>query len=151
MKSVTEFSSFVLANGLKNKATLTAENKPVEEIQAALGTALKYEGDKLKHFWNALEVAAKNTEGLGRILVVSLVEGEKVPAKAEKVEEHYYVPEFNSAPKAKAVNKNDLKAAGKGKDKRGGREKESPWGLSPEQKAAKKGASAKAAAAAKAE
>jgi len=106
---------------------------------------------------NALEVAHANSDNLKRVVVMSLNEGENVPAKAAKVEEHYYVPEFQVDPKA-AAKKVDAKGGrggkgggGRGGDRAGGA-KESPWGLSPEQKAEKaaKSAAAQQAAAAKA-
>lgn len=141
MKSVTEFASHILSKGLAAKAALVAEGKTAEEIATNLGETLKLEGDKLKHFVNALEVAGQNQDGLSRVLVVSLGEGENPPAKAIKVEEHCYLPEFRIPPKTTVANKNNIKAAA-GKGGPGGKSsgpKESPWGLSPEQKAAKKG------------
>jgi hypothetical protein len=104
------------------------------------------EGDKLKHFITALDVASQNMERLSRVLVASLNEGEKIPPKAEKIEEHYYIPEFQIDLKALEAQKAQAKAAD-GKGGRKGRNsgpKESPWGLSPEQKAAKKGGGNKA-------
>lgn len=143
MKSVTEFASFSLNAGLKAKAALTAEGKSPEEIQTSLGETFKLEGDKLKYFIAAMDVATANTENLKRVLVVSLAEGENAPAKSAKVEEMYFVPDFHPDPK-RAQPKKDEKGkggrGGRGGGKGGGRgEKESPWGLSPEQKAAKKG------------
>ena len=125
---------------VRTKAELAAAGKTPEEIQAGIGEAHKYEGDKLKHFMNALEVAAQNETDLMRILVGSLVEGENPPPKATKIEEFVYIPEFKSAPKAISMTKNDPRGGGKKKDGKGGGKgpKESPWGLSPEQKAAKK-------------
>jgi hypothetical protein len=146
MKSITEFASFTLNHGLKTRAALSAEGKSPEEIQASLGETFKYEGDKLKHFVNALEIVSKGTENLKRVLVLSFAEGENTPPKVVKVEEHHYLPEFHIDPKALQAKKEA--GAGKGdRNGRGGRggnrgggknEKESPWGLSPEQKAAKK-------------
>lgn len=150
MKSVTEFWNIHLQKGLKTKADLAAAGKSPEEIQAGLGEAHKYEGDKLKHFINAMEVATQNPDGLSRILVVSLSEGENPPPKAVKIDESHYVPEFQSAPRPVNTQKVDTKGGGKG-GRQGGRggkpggggPKESPWGLSPEQKAAKKAQGAK--------
>ena len=143
MKSVTEFQNFKLLQGLKAKATLTADGKTAEEIQQNLGETFKYEGDKLKHFTNALDVAALHPENLSRVVVMSLAEGETAPAKATQVEEFHYVPEFINLVKPVAQN-----FSAKGKGRQGGRPggggpKESPWGLSPEQKAAKKNAGSK--------
>lgn len=141
MKAVTEFPSFTLTKGITAKNALAAEGKNPEEIQASIGETFKYEGDKLKHFLNAVDVAGQNGTNLKRVLVVSLNEGEVAPAKATKVEEHYYVPEFliTSAPAPKADAKGGKfggRGGGKG-GKGGGGPKSSPWGLSPEEKAAK--------------
>lgn len=145
MKSVTEFANFTLSNALKTKAALTAEGKSPEEIQESLGTSHKLEGDKLKHFMASLDVAAANSENLKRVLVMSAAEGETAPAKAVKVDEHYYMPEFHMTAKPAAPAKADAKGGGKGgrrdggkgRDGGGGKPKESPWGMSPEDKAAK--------------
>jgi hypothetical protein len=140
MKSVTEFASFTLKAGLTAKSTLAGEGKTPEEVQTGLGEKFKYEGDKLKHFVNALDVAEKNQENLKRILVVTYAEGENPQPKAIKVEEHHYLPEFNVEQKKVHSKKPDDKGRGKGGRGGGGKgEKESPWGLSPEQKAAKTG------------
>jgi hypothetical protein len=151
MKSVTEFPNFKLAQGLSAKTALAAEGKSPEEIQTSIGEKFKLEGDKLKYFINAIEVAGQNMEKLTRVLVVSFVEGEKLPPKATKLEELHYVPEFQAEPKKKEEVK-DAKAGGRGGPgggkgrggpggKGGGKPKESPWGISPEEKAAKKAAS----------
>jgi hypothetical protein len=145
MKSVTEFWNVHLQKGLKTKTELAAAGKTPEEIQAGIGESHKYEGDKLKHFMNAMEVASQNTEGLSRVLVVSLGEGENAPPKAVKIEETHYIPEFTTAPRPVNTQKAE-KGGGRGKGGGGkgkGGPKESPWGLSPEQKAAKKGGGAK--------
>jgi uncharacterized membrane protein YgcG len=146
MKSVTEFPSFKLVQALKTKAALTAEGKTPEEIQASLGEAYKLEGDKLKYFINALDVAGQNTEKLNRVVVMTLNEGETAPHKATKVDEMHYVPEFFTAQKppeqrsAGGPGGRGGRGGGRpGGGKGGGGPKESPWGLSPEQKAAKKG------------
>lgn len=146
MKSVTEFWNNTLVKGLKAKEALVAESKTPEEIQTSLGETFKYEGDKLKHFVNALEVAAANPEKLSRVLVVSLTEGEKAPEKAVKVEEHHYIPDFQVEARAIVLTKNDPKGGGKKGGDTKGKVKTSPWGLTPEEKAAKKGAGAKAKA-----
>lgn len=143
MKSVTEFSNFILSQGLKSKTALAAEGKTPEEIQASLGEKFKFEAEKLTYFVNALEVAGQNTENLNRVRVVSIAEGESAPAKSTKVEEMHYFPEFfvkhNPAAATDLKNKGKGRQGGKGG---GGGGKESPWGMSPEQKAAKKGAAA---------
>ncbi len=143
MKAVTEFPSFVLTKGLNTMTTLTSSGKTPEEVQAGLGEAFKFENEKLKHFVAAIDVASKNATNLRRVLVLALNEGEAAPAKAVKVEEHYYLPELlvMTAPKMEAPTKGgrpggNRGAGGKGGDKKG--PKPSPWGMSPEEIAAKK-------------
>ena len=146
MKSVTEFPAFKLMQGLKTKGELTAAGKTPEEVLAAMGESFKMEGDKLKHFSAAVDVAGQNQDKLARVMVITLAEGESIPAKAVKTEEHYYVPEFQKDARPVAAQAIDRKAGNKGRQggKGGGKPKESPWGISPEEKAAKKAASIKA-------
>lgn len=74
---------------------------------------------------------------------MTLTEGKSVPMKAVKAEEHYYVPEFQKEAKGVA-NIKDIKSAGKDNKSKGPKgPKPSPWGISPEEKAAKKAAAAK--------
>lgn len=143
MKSVTEFPVHKLTQGIQAKAELAAAGKTAEEIQASLGETFKMEGDKLKHFINACEVAGQNLEKLARVLVVSLNEGESAPPKAVQFEEHHYVPDFMVDARKPVLTKvQPQKGGGDRKGKRSG-PKESPWGAAPEAKAAKKGAPAK--------
>ncbi|MEK6775100.1 MAG: hypothetical protein AABY64_14260 [Bdellovibrionota bacterium] len=139
MKSVTEFPNFTLVQGLKTKTDLASEGKTPEEIQTSLGEKFKYEGDRLKHFVNAIDVAGQNAQNLKRVVVVTLAEGENTPFKATQVEAHHYVPEFLIEAKPAAAKTDSKGRGGKGGRGGGGRgEKSSPWGLSPEQKAEKK-------------
>ncbi len=137
MKAVTEFPSFLLSRGLAEKNSLTAGGKTAEEISAQIGQSFKYEGDKLKHFLAAIDISAE-AKDLKRVMVISLAEGEAVPAKAIKVEEHYYVPEALTVTVTPKADGNSKGRGGKGG--RGGKNsapKGSPWGLSPEEKAQK--------------
>ena len=142
MKSVTEFPVHKLTQGIKAKADLAAAGKTPEEIQASVGETFKMEGDKLKHFVNACEVAGQNLEKLARVLVVSLNEGEAAPPKALKVDEFHYVPDFMVDARKPIMTKQRPQKGGG--ERKGEKRKESPWGLSPEEKAAKKGGAAKA-------
>lgn len=145
MRLVTEFASFTLAKGLTTRAALLAEGKSPEEIQQGLGEAFKFEGDKLKHFINSLDVAEANQAKLKRVVVITLNEGENAPAKATKVDDVYYGPEFltearPAAEKSEGRGGRGGRGGGRGgPGGRGGGPKSSPWGLSPEEKAAKKG------------
>jgi hypothetical protein len=145
MKLVTEFPSYTLTKALAAKTALSTSGKTPEEIEASLGETFKFEGDKLKHFVNAMTVAVDNAKDLKRVFVATLNEGETIPPKAMKIEEHHYIPEFIQPPKP-AFDKNAAKGGRGGKgggkgDKKGG----SPWGMSPEELAAKKGKGAKPA------
>lgn len=143
MKSVTEFPIHKLNQGIKAKADLVAAGKTPEEIEAGIGETFKMEGEKLKHFINACEVAGQNLERLARVLVVQLNEGEAAPPKAVKVEEHHYVPDFMVDARKPVLTKAAPQKGGDRKD--GGKKpKGSPWGLTPEEKAAKKGGAPKA-------
>jgi hypothetical protein len=144
MKAITEFPVHILTKGIAAKTALATEGKTEEEVATSIGETFKYEGDKLKHFINALGVAETNAEKLSRVRVLSLAEGESVPAKSTIVDEVHYVPDFIQPPGKPITVKVDAKAAGKGKEKAKG-PKTSPWGLSPEEIAAKKEASLRAA------
>ncbi|OFZ16199.1 MAG: hypothetical protein A2Z20_00090 [Bdellovibrionales bacterium RBG_16_40_8] len=142
MKSITEFQTHKLVKAIEAKTALAAEGKTPEEIQQNLGATFKLEGDKLKFFFNALDVAAQNIEKLSRILVVSLAEGENAPHKAIKIEEHHYIPDFQVEARQPILEKPTKGARpGQGKGKKSG-PKSSPWGMSPEEKASKKASSA---------
>jgi len=136
MKSLTEFFFQKLAKGIDSQKALTAEGKTPEEIQQSLGETFKLEGDKLKYFFNSLGIASENMEKLARIQVVSLNEGEIVPPNAVKIEEQYYIPNFYTAAPTQDPNKT-VKDTRRNKGKRTDRPRSSPWGISPEEQAAK--------------
>lgn len=136
MKAITEFPNYLLTKAQTMKASLASEGKSAEEIQQGLAESFKYEGDKITYFMNAIEVASQNSDQLKRVLIYSLSEGEKEPPKAVKFGELFYVPEFIVLARPKPDG--DSKGKGGHKGRGGDRKpKESPWGLSPEEKAAK--------------
>ena len=135
MKAITEFPEFILSKALELKTSLIAEGKTPEEAQASLGEKYKFEGDKLNHFVRAIDVVAQKLENVRRVLVVTLNEGESAPARATKVDDFYYIPDIPTFTGSKPGEKPKPKERG-GKGKGRG-PKESPWGLSPEEKAAK--------------
>ena len=148
MKAMSEFPVHILTKGLTAKATLAAEGKSEDEIATSLGETFKFKDNRIKYFMVALGVAESQLEKLYRIRVFSFSEGETIPEKAVKVEDLHYIPEFfNPTPGPKPITvKPDPKAGRSGgkKDRPKG-PKASPWGLSPEEIAAKKEASLKAA------
>lgn len=138
MKSITEFPNFTLTKAITAHAALLAEGKTPEEILASIGEAFKLEGDRLKYFIGAIDVAGKNAENLKRVMVFSLSEGEAAPQKSVKIEEVHYLPEFYTQMSTRPVAKTEEKGrGGRGGGKGSKGPKSSPWGLSPEEKAAK--------------
>ncbi len=124
MKTLTEFSGFQVKAALQKEAELVKEGKAAEEIPAAIGEALKVEGDRLKWLGHAMAVAKDRTESLKRIVVLILDEKDKAPVHAEKREEHHYLPEFFPAIsfERKGQGRGDGRGdRDRGKGKRGGR------------------------------
>lgn len=148
MKSITEFPHSTLQKVLAAKTALAAEGKSPEEIATAMGETLKLEGDKLKYALAAADLAA-GKNAVRRVLVASIAEGEAPPAKYQKVEDNYYLVETLEPvkPKEQAAPSK----FGRGGPRKGGQggPKTSPWGMSPEEIAAKKERSAAAQAAKK--
>lgn len=147
MKAMSEFPVHTLTKGIAAKAALVAEGKSEEEISTSLGEMFKFKDNRLKYFMTALGIAETQLEKLYRIRIFSFEEGETIPEKAIKMEELYYIPEFfNPTPGPKPITvKPDPKARSGGKKDRPKGPKASPWGLSPEEIAAKKEASLRAA------
>ncbi len=144
MKAITEFPTFLLTKGLAAKTALAAEGKSPEEIQQNLGETFKITEPKLKYFIAALDIAAQNSTDLKRVLVLGLGENESAPAKAVKIDDYFYVPEFIIHREIKLQVGAGVKSprrGGAGARKDG--PKSSPWGLSPEEKAAKNKGAAK--------
>lgn len=95
MRTVTEFAAPTLKNAAKVQQELQASGKTAEEMPAALGEALKLEGDKLNHLIAALEVVGTRLDDLKRVLVLAPAsEGEKAPHKAVQKGEHWLVTEY---------------------------------------------------------
>lgn len=134
MKSITEFQPTTLQKVLAAKTALTAEGKTPEEITTAIGETFKYEGDKIKYALAAADLA-NGKPAVRRVLVASFAEGETPSANYQQVEDTYYMVEtFNAKPVI--TEKADPRQARRGGGNKGG-PKGSPWGMSPEEKAAK--------------
>lgn len=135
MKSITEFQPTTLQKILSAKNTLAAEGKSLEEISAAIGETFKFEGDKIKYALAAAELA-KDQSAIRRVLVATFAEGEKPAPMYQQVEDTYYkVETFNAKPVV--TEKADPRNARRGGGKNQGGPKGSPWGMTPEEKAAK--------------
>lgn len=144
MKAVTEFASFTINAATKAKAALEAEGKSAEDVQASLGTTYKCEGEKLGYLMKAIEVAATGPQNLKRVLVMKLAEGESAPPKSVAGEDGICYVAESQVEIRKEQPKRDERGGrgGKGRGDKGrggdrGKEKSSPWGMSPEEKAAK--------------
>lgn len=115
---------------------LTASGKTAEETSQALAETYKLEGDKLKHFTAALDLAKAKANNLKRVLVFSLAEGEKAPAGAVEKEGSYYATEFfyvpekkkPHGPKGKGFGGKGGKGKGRGGRGRGPRDKDGKSG-----------------------
>jgi hypothetical protein len=129
MKTLTEFNGFALKNALETKKQLVAAGKTAEELPAAMGEALKLEGDKLTFYLAAIEVAEARPDNLKRVVVLDIPETEKAPKGAEKKGEKYFIAEYFYTPAPKREGRGqgrhegrgDGKKRGKGRGGRGGR------------------------------
>lgn len=126
MKTLTEFFGTALKTARKAKEDLTAAGKTLEELPAALGEALKIEGDKLKHLMGAIEAVGSKWDDLKRVVVSTLNEGEKAPAQAQAIGETYYTvehypPVAKSGGRPGPSDQRNSKGRG-GKGGRGGRD-----------------------------
>ncbi|MGZ3686744.1 MAG: hypothetical protein ACXWP5_02335 [Bdellovibrionota bacterium] len=119
MKTITEFAAITLKNAAKSRDELTTAGKTTEELPAALGEALKVEGDKLTHLMNGLELVGTKHGDLKRVVVFTLAEGEKPPAQAQQKGENWYLVEYY--PSLEKPRNAGGPRDGKGRDgKRGG-------------------------------
>lgn len=138
MKSISEFQSFTLQKISAAKTQLAADGKTPEEISAAIGETFKLEGDKLRYALAASDLI-KDKAAVRRVIIVGFAEGETVGPKYQKVEDDYYLVDMvDTRPAVQAAAATDKR----GGPRRGGGNKpsgpkSSPWGMSPEEKAAK--------------
>lgn len=117
MKTVTEFSGFTLQDALKKQKALTDAGKSADEVSQELATSFKLEGDKLKHFLNALESVKERSQHLKRVVVLTFDEKEKKPEKILEKDGSYYLSEYFYVPQPTRKKKrfDGKKPGGKGK------------------------------------
>jgi hypothetical protein len=132
MKTLTEFNGFTLRAGLAKQAELSGAGKSPEEMQAGLGEAHKYEGDKLAWFTKALEAVHGQVDRIKRVLVMQAGEGEPAPRGSVALENNHFlmVEQYPQAPQKQARpgreerggrgGRGDKKGRGKGRGGRGG-------------------------------
>lgn len=137
MKSISEFPSFTLQKISAAKSQLTADGKSPEEVAAAIGESFKLEGDKLRYALASSELV-KDKTAVKRVVIVGFAEGETVPPKYQKVEEDYYLVDLiETRPVAPAAATDKRGGPRRGGGNKPSGPKSSPWGMSPEEKAAK--------------
>jgi hypothetical protein len=116
MKTITEFAAPTLKNASKVRDELVAAGKTPEELPAALGEALKVEGDKLTLLLQALELVADRKNDLKRVIVGALNEGEKAPSGAQEKDGKQFIIELYPP-----VGSQGGRPARGGRDEKGGR------------------------------
>ena len=126
MRTITEFAAPTLKKAAQTKAELLSAGKTAEELPAAMGEALKLEGEKLNYLMCALEVVGEKTNDLKRVIVASLNEGEKAPSSVKQMGEQYYTVEYYPSLNrggGKPQEGRDDRRGGRGRrgDKRGGK------------------------------
>lgn len=136
MRAVTEFQSLVLQKILTAKTALASEGKTPEEISQSVGESFKLEGDKLKYALAASDLV-KDKPNARRVLVVTFAEGEAVNPKVQTIEETNYLVDIFELRAAPVAQEHGGKGGPRRGGKGGGGPKSSPWGMSPEEKAAK--------------
>lgn len=118
MKTVTEFPSPTLKIAAQTKKDLITAGKTPEELPQAMGEALKLEGDKLKWMMDALDVVGPRLDGLKRVIVSRLNEGEAAPSQGKLVGEVVFVVENYAQPEKAQPKGNDRgDRGGKGNDR----------------------------------
>src|SRR4051812_3351298 len=95
MKTLTEFSGFVLKDALSKKAALIAEGKTEEEAQAAINEILKLDETKTPFYKNAIDMTSSRLDRVKRVVVaLKATETEKVPESFVEREGHFYLLEY---------------------------------------------------------
>ena len=116
MKTITEFSGFVLKDAMTKKAALLAEGKTEEEAQASINELLKLDEAKAPFYKNVVDMTSSRVDRVKRVVVATkATETEKVPESYFEREGHFYLVEFFADPNARSSARND------DRDDRGGR------------------------------
>lgn len=117
MKTLTELQPLKLKLVFDKRAELTGAGKTPEELPTALAEATQIEAEKLIHFENANALVNGRHQGLKRVVVLQLTEGEKAPKDAKAQGEFYYVIEYFPSANPKREH-----GARDGRDDRDGRD-----------------------------
>ena len=121
MKTLTEFSGFVLKEALVKKASLLAEGKTEEEAQAAINEQLKLDETKVGFFKNVVDMTGSRRDAVKRVVVaVKATETETVPTAFMEREGHFYLVEYFPQAGGKQPSREDDRSFGRGGDRKGG-------------------------------
>ena len=116
MKTITEFSGFVLKDMMAKKALLLTEGKTEEEAQAAINEQLKLDEAKGVLYKNVVDMTSSRADKVKRVVVaLKATETEKVPEAYMEREGHFYLIEYFPRADSRAP------ARGSSFDDRGGR------------------------------
>jgi hypothetical protein len=131
MKTLTEFSGFVLKDVMAKKTALLAEGKTEEEVQAAVSEQLKLDEAKVGFYKNVVDMTSSRIERVKRVVVaLKASETEKVPENYIEREGHFYLveyfPDANSRSVARGRDNGDFR--GKGRGDRNSRDRGGPRG-----------------------
>ena len=95
MKTITEFSGFVLKEAVAKKTALIAEGKAEEEAQASINELLKLDETKTAFYKNALDMTLSRLDRVKRVVVaLKANDAEKVPEAFIEREGHFYLVEY---------------------------------------------------------
>ena len=95
MKTLTEFSGFVLKDALAKKAALLAEGKTEEEAQGAINEQLKLDESKAGFYRNVVDMTSSRVDRVKRVVVaLKASDAEKVPESYIEREGHFYLVEY---------------------------------------------------------
>ena len=117
MKTITEFSGFVLKDAMAKKAALLTEGKTEEEAQASINELLKLDEAKGTFYKNVVDMTSSRVDRVKRVVVATkATETEKVPESYFEREGHFYLVEFFPD-----QNSRSPQSYGNDRDDRGGR------------------------------
>lgn len=95
MKTLTEFSGFVLKDAMTKKASLLTEGKTEEEAHAAVLEQLKLDEAKAGLYKNVVDMTSSRMDRVKRVVVaLKSSETEKVPESYTEREGHFYLIEY---------------------------------------------------------
>jgi hypothetical protein len=127
MKTITEFSGFVLKDAITKKAAFLAEGKSEEEAQGSINELLKLDEAKAPFYKNVVDMTNSRVDRVKRVVVATkATETEKVPESYVEREGNFYLVEFYPDPNARSApryDERDDRGGGRGRGGRGGNDK----------------------------